>query len=912
MKSIGQMEQLPLEVLEKILSFCSINDRAECRLVSRVLKEAAEISLSSVTHLNIQRGPVGRLKWPKRVENESPKSYSDEIFFHKPLVDVRVKYTDSKELFFFLAHYCPDLQVVSASSFELEYEQLVQIASRLQFFHCMDLLIPSALKDDSESLFAPFEQLKGFQVSDFPQKLDVLFAKYLFKRHRPIFTLQRLSLRDIGLATFELMARTGISCLSIDSTHNAMVQQIPEALAGCLVDLTVESNPPAQFCRCPLPKLQYLRLQRQRVVAESNPLFCRQLTPNLKRFEFDGEVDMSRLRQLMSYIHSLEKLQYASLGLEASRAYGNEDSFPLPPKLTELRVDAILPFRNLSTSLRSLSIIRRGLFFSPSPWNLLSKERRFEFNFPNLEFFQCESNVPKGMFRVFLQSLSKCCKLVTFRLELKLEERADASQVQSLMDIIQQNPRLSHLQLNLLTPNGPGCNTSSPSKHTVKTVFLRQEHFPSLKRVELKLPYEIVYYPTDSFERLEMASVYNSEDYLQEMKLTSKSLRTDFSLTAPSVIPVFSSQMDKLVHLDISIREPQHALAFHSLASQLHKINNLQILQLYYLEPMMESPSLDLVAEHKSHLLELQKVFSGQNFKCFFTQTASNDDTSQQLSLRPADAFDDFILGLVSRPHNSKNCLQSPSPGNLEKLVLRTEMSLDLSALTSQSLSSLEIYGDISVPFDLPNLRHFRLERSRKAAQAVLDSLKKSPQLRTFERSFEFGYREINARFVNSLLQVTSQLKHLETLVLKVAHFSQQVTKKVGWVSLDQKNFPSLTKLFWNLPFHLTFHPLDVFDCIEISRDGYSLRGEIPSLVYEIKRPRSVDIKFENMSKLAKLQIDCSCSLQQLSPLKQSQITEVHLDRSTKEQFRTDVMDWVASLPHLRTVVTMNPTKTKR
>ena len=197
MKPIGQMEQLPIEVLNTIFSFCSVNDRAECRLVSRALKKAAEISLRSVTHLNTE--PTGRSEWPDRVENGIPSSYCDEIFLHKPLVDVRVKYTDCKELFFFLSQYCPNLQVVS--SFSLEYEQLVPIASTLQFFHCMDLLIPSALKDDSESLFAPFEQLKGFQVSK-RSRLYFLFAKYLCQRGRPIFSLEILDKRSIGLATF--------------------------------------------------------------------------------------------------------------------------------------------------------------------------------------------------------------------------------------------------------------------------------------------------------------------------------------------------------------------------------------------------------------------------------------------------------------------------------------------------------------------------------------------------------------------------------------------------------------------------------------------------------------------------------------------------------------------------------------
>ena len=238
------------------------------------------------------------------------------------------------------------------------------------------------------------------------------------------------------------MAQTGISCLSVDFEYDAMVQQIPESLAQCLVDLTVRSNPRAQFCRFPLPKLQYLRLREQRVVAEANPLLCRQLTPNLKSFEFDGCVSMSSLCHLMSYIHSLEKLQYASLSLlifPESDVDEDEQVDSFPPKLTELRVEAILPFRNFSTSLRSLSIIQRDLF-SSSPWNLLSKERILDFNFPNLEFFQCETDGAEGMFEVFLQSLSKCCKLVTFRLELKLEERADASKVQSLIDILQQNP----------------------------------------------------------------------------------------------------------------------------------------------------------------------------------------------------------------------------------------------------------------------------------------------------------------------------------------------------------------------------------------------------------------------------------------------------------------------------------------
>ena len=595
MNSIRQIDELPPEVLKTIFSFCSVNDRAQCRLVSTVFKEAAEISLRSVTHLNIE--PAGGSEWPDRVENGIPSSYSDEIFFNKRPVDVRVWYADSKELFSFLGQYCPNLQVISATSFRLKYQQLVQIAPSLQYFECEHLRIPSALKGDLESLFAPFQQLKGLEVLEF-RILHVVFAKYLYKRGRPIFSLEISDKRSIGLATLELMAQKGISCLSIDSTHNAMVQQIPEAFAKCLVDLTVESDPPAQFCQFPLPKLQYLRVRQQRVPSEPNPLFCQHLTPNLKSFEFEGDVDMSMLRQLMSYIHSLEELQYASLSLFTRNDEDGQlvDSFPLPPKLTELRVNAILPFRNLSTSLRSLSIIHRGLFFSPSPWNLLSKERMFDFNFPNLELFHCECSGPKGMFEVFLQSLSKCCKLVTFRLELKLEERPDASQVQSLIDILQQNPRLSHLQLDL-HPDGPGKDTRSPPEHRGETVFLRQEHFPSLKRVKLKLLNGIVYYPTDSFDRFKMDSEDSHSIYcFQRMELTSVSLGVDFSLMGTSVIPVFSSQMDKLVRLELDLSpKPQHALAFHSLASQLHKAKNLQILQSSSSGPS----SQDLLDEHK-------------------------------------------------------------------------------------------------------------------------------------------------------------------------------------------------------------------------------------------------------------------------------------------------------------------------
>ena len=193
----------------------------------------------------------------------------------------------------------------------------------------------------------------------------------------------------------------------------------------------------------------------------------------------------------------------------------------------------------------------------------------------------------------------------------------------------------------------------------------------------------------------------------------------------------------------------------------------------------------------------------------------------------------------------------------------------------------------------------------------MLDSLRKSPQLRTLEPSIPSEYSQTIADVpsVDSLLQVTSQLKHLETLVSEVDLSRQQVKKINGQVSLHQENFPSLAKLFWNLPFHLTFHPLDVFECIEIFRDGYTLGSEMPSLIYKIfEGPRTVDIKFENMSKLSKLRIDCSCSLPQLLPLQQSHITEVHLSRLTKgfkEQFEADVMDWVASLPFLRTLVTI-------
>ena len=889
-----QMDQLPLEVLEKILSFCSVNDRAKCRLVSKVFKKAAEISLRSVTRLNILRRRDSHSRWPDR--DELPKSYCDEIFLVKPLVDVCVEYRDW-ELFFFLGQYCPNLQVVSATSFSLEYEQLVQIASRLQFFHCIDLRIPSELESDLESLFAPFEQLKGFQVSNFSHELDVLFAKYLRMRERRMFTLKTPDGRIVLKMPLQFMDQAGISCLSIDLTHNALVQQIPEALAECLVDLTVESNPRAQFCRCPLPKLRYLRLRKQRVVAEPNPLFCQQLTPNLKSFEFDGEVNMSMLRQLMSYIHSLDKLQYASLSPLASRDDVNDEqavSFPLPPKLTELRVEDSLLFHNFSTSLRCLSVSEG----QSCPNNPISKEAIFDF--PNLELFNCVSRRrPSQLSQQLLQALSGCSKLVTFYLVMFFFELPDDHRVQSLIDILQQNPRLTHLQLDLDT-----------TKNTGKTVFLRQEHFPSLKRVELKLPYRIVYYPTDSFDRLGMASsIYD----LQQMKLTSESRPMDFSLTGTSVIPLFSSQMDKLVQLELDLTpEPPHALAFHSIASQLHKINNLQILRFFYSGSRTSSYYLP---QYKSHLLELQKVepfFSAQNFKCFFAQTAPNDATCRQLSEHQTDAFSDFILALVFGPHNSKVGLQFPSPGNLDKLILTTAMSLDFSALTSQSLSSLEIAGDVSVPFDLPNLRHFCLHPRFKAPDnwALLGSLGKSPQLRTFKLSIDIECAALpDSSFFTSLLKVASQLKHLETLVSEVDLSRQQVTKRNGQVSLHQKNFPSLTKLVWRAPFHFVFHPLDVFDCIKVSSGEYSLRGEMPSLVYKIlEGPGTVDIKFENMSKLAKLQMDDFCSLPRLSPLNQSQITEVHLSHrwmDFKRELDADVMDWVASLLHLRSLVTV-------
>lgn len=167
-----------------------------------------------------------------------------------------------------------------------------------------------------------------------------------------------------------------------------------------------------------------------------------------------------------------------------------------------------------------------------------------------------------------------------------------------------------------------------------------------------------------------------------------------------------------------------------------------------------------------------------------------------------------------------------------------------------------------------------------------------------------------DASFVNSLFQVMSSMEHLDNLTLKAETFGSLLTKK-GAVFLCQEQFSSLTKLFWRLPFNLTFRPIDAFDCIVIRPNKYLFTSGSSrnGLTFEIfRKPGRVKIQFEqNMSKLFKLQINSICSLKELSPLTQAPIAEVHFDRwnsSFDKKFQTELMDWAASLPSLRTLVT--------
>ena len=910
------MDHLPLEVHVKIFSFLSLNDRVKCRLVSTAFKQAAETSLNSITHLEGQND--GRIRWPVRVEDGVATSLTEEKFFSRPFVDARVKCgrVGESTFFTFLATYCPNLRVF-AVDYPCAYEQLIQIAPSIQFFSCEGPLVQNDLLRQPESLFGPFKMLQGFKCSS--SEFSVAFAKYLHMHNRPIFKLYIRSAgqEDIDHETLQSMAQTGISCLNISMSDTSIIQHISESLANCLVDLTIYFNPSDNFCKFTLANLRYLKMKSQYLTAECNPFLCQNLTPNLMSFEYSGSAKMALVHQLLQFIYSLEKLKSATLGLKVEDTSQSEDedepvkvvTFALPPNLRELTVDANLPLQvtnNSSRSLRCLRVAKKANTYVSFPSHPLVKRRMhsFDFHFPNLKLFDCDSERLNSLPLELFQSLSRCSKLVTFHLKLTVVHLPTADEVQSLMDILARNTRLHHLQFILYSTGK--CSDELVGPFSAGTVHFRQKDFPSLKKVKLTLSHKLIYYPTDSFDRLSIVCYdFNKYGcYFQELKFASHCRDMDYRVEGTSVIVIPTEQMNRLVSLDVRLpcRE-EHSQAIESFISRC-EISNLQSLSFSY-RPVYNSKSTE---EREMHVLELAKFekifFCSKNFKNLEIEMPCDGQLFDKLldHFNSLNSSAKIVLKLDFGHENRKSDLRVHLPGPVDDLGLITKSSLDLSAATSHTLASLEIVGDVNVPFDLPNLRKFVLKQSvRPPGPGLLHSLEKSPQLRSFELSFAYDaeYQLIpDASLVSRLFQVLSQLKLLEKLTLKAEEINLRTRK--GRVLMHQKDFPSLVEFSWRFPFNLTFHPIEVFDCINICSKKYLfLDGTANRMRYELERkPGSVKLQFEpNMSKSVRLHINSLLPLKEFEPLEK--IIEVQFNFRFDQKSQEQLVDWAASLASL-------------
>ena len=185
------MESLPTELCLRIFSFLDLNDLVSCRLICHSWKQLIDVSLRSVTHLQVKNKHTTE-DWLERF-----RTYVHDRFLSQPLTQATIGpefKLKHHPLFDFLEHFCPNLQVLYAPEFRIDYVSLFQISNALIYLRCEWIIMETSylllasmasnLSEDygallsfpfndwlrlSERLFIPFEQLQCFDVMlDYP------------------------------------------------------------------------------------------------------------------------------------------------------------------------------------------------------------------------------------------------------------------------------------------------------------------------------------------------------------------------------------------------------------------------------------------------------------------------------------------------------------------------------------------------------------------------------------------------------------------------------------------------------------------------------------------------------------------------------------------------------------------------
>ena len=527
------MDNLPLEVQYKLVSYFSLNDLTHCRLVSHSFKVWAEARMQLITHLKLSSDFPKKVvnyklrhNWDERIEEEMKESYVQHKFFSKSFVAAKVAsqrwpHRADSSFFLFLGEFCPNLQVLQMNCFTFSREDLALLGPKLEFFTCFDLAFNLSRHIDP-SLLEQLPHLEGFicHRSSFVSDMDPINIA-LLESNRPVYLME--SKGQLEEKTVELLAKGGSKYLHLHTRSAFFLSSLPQSLAESLVELSVNFVPTVTFCPFTLPNLLYLTIDCVREWETIDPdEFVS--APNLKCLTCEGKIAL-KPSYLMSFIHSFKGLKVLCVNFlnSHSNLTQAELTISLPTYLEKLSFKTNLPLELVdyySTSLKHLVIENIPLF---------------PFVCPKLKVLICRQIALHSVFLSrLLHLLSQCVQLA--KLVLYFECRESAS-LQPLIDLLSGITCLTHLKLSQLA-NGDE-DDSSPG-----SICFDQHKFPSLSSLGLHLPRtKIVLHLDNSF------TFFKPNRSKDSLSLQLKGPRKNYSVNGSCVKVLCNQQLDKSVEV---------------------------------------------------------------------------------------------------------------------------------------------------------------------------------------------------------------------------------------------------------------------------------------------------------------------------------------------------------------------------
>ena len=704
------MDQLPLDVHLEISSYLSLNEIANCRLVSHSFKMWAEARMQHITHLklriNFVRLPTNGVKyeWDGTIEKEMEESYVRHTFFFKPcvtaLVHIGCSYGPDSTFYAFLGKLCPNLQVLDLYHFDINKENLTLLASELQFLICGSVLSRMRSLRIVPSSLDQFPNLKGFACrNESCSKYINPLNKRLLQLNRPVCELR--SKKALDEETVKLLARGGIKRLHL-RMESGPAFSLSQSLAESLVDLSVDFVPYLTFCPFTLPNLLYLTIRYEKEWSETDSTALVS-APNLRCFTWEGATTFHRL---MNFINSFNKLRVFHV-TNKHHIFGDHEKvkISLPASLEKLTFTTFTPLELVEHSSTSLKYLVVDGIISSS------------FVCPNLKLLICRKiELDPATLSRLVHSISHCDKLA--RVSLIFMQIHKSVSLQPLIDLLSSMTGLTHLKLATVHSH-----RFYHSVYFVENVFspdsiyFDQQKFPSLVSLHLKLPKtKIVFHLTDSFVSFKLSRFKGSSSL--ELEVWDKV----YSVYGYGIEVVCSEQLDNLVEvtLDQSPDRTELSLVRSEDTSQIHD----------------------------SHCFPLDggKAKTG--------------------------SFSTWLFGLISSHANSgateagggdnqEAALDIILPPHLEQLDLHLVSSLNSLRLSSPALRCLSISHVRQLRLDLPSLREIQLQNWFEPLDATL-----ATQLGALtSMTFRFvGEKEASVAVMESHLKTASEFKQLTTL----------------------------------------------------------------------------------------------------------------------------------------------------